>query len=297
MKRINILGDLNADVILSGMKTPPALGKEIIAEKYVMHAGGSAANTALMLASMDCPVKFFSRIGNDIPGDKILEQLAHCGLETDGILQSDSEKTGVTVSLTYPDDRMYITYPGTVASVKPADFPEGYLSAGDHLHLSSYFLQKALRPLVGELLKKAKSRNMTTSLDPGGDPEQQWDMKCLEPYWRYLDWFLPNRDEIKGICGAGSLKAAVRGFSSRVPGVLVKMGKDGAMLRCQGKIESFPGNNIDIVDTTGAGDCFNAGFLYALLKGGSRRELVLAGIECGEKAVSSHGLPIRKLTQ
>lgn len=294
MKRINILGDLNLDIILSGMKTFPSLGKEILAKEHVMHAGGSAANTALMLASMDWPVKFFSRIGNDISGNKILEQLTSCGLEIDKISQSASDETGVTVSLTYPNDRMYITYPGTVASSKLVDFPEGYLSNGDHLHLTSYFLQKGLQPSVGELLKKAKACNMTTSMDPGGDPDQKWNMKDLEPYWQYLDWFMPNVEEIKGVCGTEDLDAAVNNFSSRVPGIIVKTGKDGAILRHQGNIESFSGNDIDVVDTTGAGDCFNAGFLYALLRNNSLREAVLAGIEYGEKAVSSHGLPIIK---
>src|SRR3990172_1542506 len=115
------------------------------------------------------------------------------------IAWSDRQPTGITVSLTYPHDRMYVSHLGTVASTTLDDLPRGYLCPGAHLHLASYFLQKGLQPSVGRLLKEAKEIGMTTSLDPGGDPSRQWDASGLKESFRYLDWFLPNADEIRAI--------------------------------------------------------------------------------------------------
>lgn len=295
MKPVNIIGDLNIDIIFSGMKYLPLPGREITAENCRTGIGGSAANTALMLAAMDCPVKLFSRIGDDHHGKKILADLHKYGLSAATVSIAESEPTGVTVSLTYPEDRIYVTCAGTVASTRLEDIESGYISRGAYLHLTSYFLQKGLQSSVGELLKTAKQAGMITSLDPGGDPERQWDIGPLKPYLKYLDWFMPNTDEIKAITGINILEKAVENFSSEVSGMVVKNGKDGTIMKYNGSIEKFSAIATEVIDTTGAGDCFNAGFLYGLASGYSLRESVWLGNKYGAEAVASYGLPIDKL--
>ena len=216
MKSVIVLGDLNLDVILVGMEDYPCLGKEILARTHLVEAGGSAANVASMLAAGGCPVRLFSRVGNDSAGRFVVGSMQQRGLDTDTICRCDQEPTGVTVSLTYPHDRMYISHLGTVASTALDDLPDGYLCPGAHLHLASYFLQKELQPSVGRLLRAAKEAGMSTSLDPGGDPAGQYDMSGLNEYFQYLDWFMPNADEIMAITRTNDTEEAIRVFSSEV---------------------------------------------------------------------------------
>jgi sugar/nucleoside kinase (ribokinase family) len=172
MKTVVVIGDLNVDLILSGMPDLPAMGKEIVATTRSTGPGGSATNMAIMLAANGYPVRLYSRIGNDTDGRFLLDCLRQRGVPTETIAVSDTESTGITVALTYPHDRMFISDLGTTVATRLEDLHEGYLSAGDHLHLTSYFLQAGLRPDLGKLLAAAKASGMSTSLDPGHDPAE-----------------------------------------------------------------------------------------------------------------------------
>jgi sugar/nucleoside kinase (ribokinase family) len=304
MKTVVVLGDLNIDIILSGVHKYPSPGKEILARRHVIKPGGSGANVASMLAVNRHPVKFFSLIGNDAHGKYIVEELKKYSLEVDKINFTDKQATGMTVSLTYPDDRMYITSPGTVSAAKLEDLARGYIIKGAHLHLTSYFLQRGLKPSVGKLIKDAKQNGMTTSLDPGGEPGgdpgvshgkityKEWDISGLREYLTYLDWFLPNEDEITAITGTSNTYEALLVFPDETD-VVVKKGAYGATARFKGSIEDFPGLKVDVVDTTCAGDCFDAGFLYSFCRGGSLSEAVSLGNKYGAHAVSCVGLPLQ----
>lgn len=295
MKPIVILGDINIDIILSGMRSSPVLGREILAKCSVMELGGSAANVAAMLAMNSCPVRFFASVGNDSNGRYLINCLKEFHIDTDTITIADDEPTGITVSLTYPHERMYISHLGTVASTKLETFSDGYLCKGSHLHLSSYFLQKGLKTSVGCLLRQAKEIGMTTSLDPGGDPSDEWDINGLHAYLQYLDWFMPNADEIKAVTKTCSIDDAVINFSQEVTGVIVKMGPQGAMTRYKGKVEKWPGLGRQAIDTTCAGDCFNAGFLYGLTSGNPLPKAVYMGNQYGAQSVLNVGLPRQKI--
>ena len=292
MKTVIVLGDLNLDVILAGMEDYPCLGKEILAQTHLVEAGGSAANVASMLAADGCPVRLFSRVGNDSAGDYVVKSLEQRGVDTATIVRSNDQPTGITVSLTYSHDRMYISHLGTVTSTALDDLPDGYLCPGAHLHLSSYFLQQKLQPSVGRLLQEAKEAGMSTSLDPGGDPSGQYDMSGLNEYFQYLDWFMPNADEIRAIANTKNVEEAIRAFSPEVVGLVVKMAARGAMTRYRGNVEHTEGHAVPVVDTTCAGDCFDAGFLHGLSRGGSTADAVRLGNEYGAKTVSRVGLPL-----
>jgi len=291
VRTVIVLGDLNLDIILGGMPRHPCLGKEIVASERLTKAGGSAANVACMLAENGCPVRLFSRVGNDSEGDYVLQCVQESGLDTDTISRCDSEPTGITISLTYPHERMYITHPGTVASTTLDELQPGYLSQGDHLHLASYFLQTGLRPAVGQLLARAKAAGMSTSLDLGGDPADEWDIRDLEPYLKYLDWFIPSDDEIRAVTGMDDTEQAISRFPAEAIGLVVKAGSRGAMTRYGGTTEHHPAIMAEAIDTTCAGDCFCAGFLFAICRGESLAAAVRAGNCYGARAVSCVGLP------
>jgi len=293
MKTIIVLGDINIDLIFSGLATPPALGREVLGREYKMKVGGSAANTACMLALAGCPVHFFGVAGDDFFGRWIISELKKYGLDTGTVCLAGGQRTGLTVSLTYPADRMYITDPGTVAVSVLKDMPNGYFLKGGHLHLAAYFLQKVLKPDIGELIRRAKQFGMTTSLDPGYDPDDKWDLTGLGPSWSYLDFFLPNADELKSISGIDDMEKALAVFPPQaVRGVVVKNGAHGALLRYQGRLERYPAqDDIKVVDTSCGGDCFNAGFLLGISRGDPVENAVRLGNRYGAAAVSAVGLP------
>ncbi len=297
MKTVLIIGDLNLDIILTGIEDLPALGGEIIAQDHIMKAGGSAANVAAVLSMSGCPVRFFSRVGRDIEGSFVVNYLKQLGVKTESIAYDDEERTGITVSLAYPQDRIYITHAGTVASTRLEDFNGSYLSADGHLHLASFFLQTGLEPSMGEILKRAKKCGMSTSLDPGGDTSQKWDMSSLGHALCSIDWFLPNREELLGITKRKDIQEALKIFPKEVKGVVVKSGGEGAFVRFKGQIEHFPAFSVNVVDASCAGDCFNAGFIYGLMRGDSFVEAVKLGNRYGAEAVSTLGLPLRGISE
>lgn len=293
MKTITVLGDINVDLIFSGLTAAPAMGQEVLGKEYKIKIGGSAANTACVLALAGCPVRFFGVVGNDFFGRWIIGELEKYGLDTGTIRLADGQRTGVTVSLTYPSDRMYITDSGTVATSGLKDMRDGYLTGGGHLHLAACFLQKKLKPAIGDLIRRAKQAGMTTSLDPGYDPNCKWDLAGLKPYWQYLDFFMPNEKELKSIAGIDNMKRALAVFPPpAVKGVVVKTGAQGALLRYSGKVKRYPAPaGIKVIDTSCAGDCFNAGFLLGINRGDPVENAVRLGNRYGAAAVSTVGLP------
>jgi sugar/nucleoside kinase (ribokinase family) len=290
-REIVVLGDLNLDIIVSGLRALPELGHELLAEGCAQKAGGSCANTAIVLKWLDWPVSLYSQIGDDRVADGIQGELAAIGLDTRTITRTPAHPTGVTLALTFEEDRSYITAPGTLSSLTLGGLNTGYLRAHGHLHLASFFLQRALQAEVGALLQEAKGAGMSTSLDPGHDPTGQWCTAALQPFWGSLDWFLPNAKEFMAITRADTLDEAFRRFPPEVKGVVVKNGSEGAVVRHNGIVRAFPAVPARAVDTSCAGDCFNAGFLLGLCGDASLEEAVKLGNAFGAAAVSFVGLP------
>jgi sugar/nucleoside kinase (ribokinase family) len=292
---IHVVGDLNLDIVLSGLKDFPALGKERLAGDCIVKPGGSAANVAIMLALNRCPVRLFAQTGSDETGSFLLKQIQRYGLQTDTISLSNSAATGLTISLTYPEDRIYITYPGCVAEMNRKDLTHRYIEKDAHLHLASFFLQTSLQKDFGSILREAKAAGMSTSLDPGSDTEETWNTTELIDNLEFLDYFMPSSDEICALTGSLTVHDALNAFPQKARVVVVKAGAHGAVTRRQGIIEHHPAIPVAAVDSTCAGDCFDAGFLYGLYQGKTFRGAVQRGIEFGTQAVTTLGLPSERI--
>ena len=273
----------------------PQMGAEVFAGHGSMKPGGSAANTAMILAMCGAPVTFHGVAGKDSAGNRITSELGEIGLDPGFISRMNGEQTGFTVVLTYQGlgERMLVTSPGSLDKARLEDFVPGYLKQGAHLHLASYFIQAALSPDIGGLLELARMEGMTTSLDPGHDPLGNWDMSALTPFLEYLDWFLPNRTEFLSITGEIDLVRAMERFVPPATGLVVKAGSEGAYLREpeQQEILHFPSSAVDLLDTTCAGDAFNAGFLFGLCRGDGPADAVLRGNCFGADSCEVVGLP------
>jgi sugar/nucleoside kinase (ribokinase family) len=289
MTRILVAGELNVDLVLTGLPSLPVLGRELTCTDFAVALGSSSAITAARLAALGATVDFVGIVGEDSFGQVVLDQLRHFGVGTARI-ERVAISTGVTVALTYAHDRALLTYPGTIAAYDGANITPDVLAGYDHLHVGSFFLQSGLQPVLPRLFAGARAQGLTISLDVGWDPFEQWTHNpYLAPTLAQTDVFLPNEVEAAALGGAAgdmqALAAAVGGL------LIVKQGAQGATAYSKdGARLSVPALPVTVVDTTGAGDAFNAGFLRAWrVEGRGLADALRFAAACGAQAVTQVG--------
>lgn len=268
MKRfdISVLGELNSDLILYGL--PPVLEpeREHLANDFAMTLGSSSAIFAHNISLLGSRVGFTSCIGDDSLGKFCVDRLSESGVDVSGVKCLPNKKTGVTVILPLGEKRHILTYPGTTFDLQYEHVDLDYLRSAAHFHLSSFFLLRALRPALPKLYSQVKQAGLTTSLDTNDDPEDIWadDVKTV---LKSVDVFLPNEREACKLAGTGDVERALEVLSQLVPIVVIKCGSQGAFAR-RGK-DRFHSASLSVqpVDTVGAGDSFNAGFLHNFMRG------------------------------
>lgn len=275
---IMVVGELNVDIIFNRLHNPPELGKEQKAEQMTLTLGSSSAIFASNSSSLGCDVAFCGKIGKDAFGKLVLDSLKEKRVNTDFIITDKELKTGATSIYRFHDDRMMVTYPGAMESLTVEELPDKLFEQSRHLHTSSIFFQPGIKQNLVSLFKKAKSYGLSTSLDTQWDPNEKWDIdfEMLQPY---LDFFLPNEEEVLRITGTSTIKEALNYFS-RFPTtcVVIKRGKNGAMMQYEGKQRTIAAYKIpDFEDAVGAGDSFNAGFITEYLKGNDLNKCLETG--------------------
>ena len=284
-----VIGEICVDLILRGGDLRPRFGQaEQLVEQADLVIGGSTALLACGAARLGLKVTFASKVGQDEFGNFALGQLASRGVDTNHIVRTPSEKTGLTVHLSLPDDRSMLTYPGTMGTFSGEDVPEDLLSQARHVHLSSYFLQPGIQPDLASIFSTTHQHGATTSLDTGWDPAEGWD-SGLARVLREVDIFLPNENEAMAITRAETTHQAALKLAGIVPLVVIKQGDKGALARQAGKDCVVPAFKITPVETTGAGDNFNAGFLYSRLIGLPLEACLHWGAACGALAALQAG--------
>jgi sugar/nucleoside kinase (ribokinase family) len=291
MKRVLVVGEVNPDLILSGCESPPELGKEILGSDFTLTVGGAAALCAMGLARLGTPVAFLAKIGPDPWGELCLDALRQRGVDVSLIRPDPRLKTGVTVVISLPRDRAFVTYPGSIGALADRDLAAVDLAPFDHVHVSSFFLQPELRPTCRGFFARARAAGLTTSLDPGCDPHATWD-DGLQAALGETDIFFPNEVELAAIGASDDPETALRALAAGGPGrVVAKLGAQGCITLAEGTggalvhVAAYP---VTPVDTTGAGDSFNAGFLHAWLTGRPLRDALRFAAACG--ALSTLGV-------
>ena len=263
--RILVVGEINVDFVFKGCHAVPTPGKEVLADDFVMTPGSPSMICAMGLARLGNQVVFHGKLGADALGQFCLQALSDAGIDVASLRPDSSLRTGVTASLSTPQDRALVTFAGAIAELRAEDIHDEWLKAADHLHVSSYYLQKALRPGCRDLFARATAAGLTTSLDPGFDPAQQWGSDLLDTL-REVDIFLPNEQELQAITGRDDLHEALTAVQNGRTHTLVKRGRQGCMSLHDGQWLDVPAYPIDAIDSTGAGDSFDAGFLHAWLR-------------------------------
>jgi sugar/nucleoside kinase (ribokinase family) len=189
--------------------------------------------------------------------------------------------TGATIVLNYGEDRAMVTYQGAMKYLTLQDVPEAVFAESRHLHLSSMFLQTGLINELVYLFQKAKSLGLTTSIDPQWDPEEQWniDLGKLLPH---VDVFMPNIKELNALTKTKGLDQGLDALKSFANIVVVKNGSEGAYLWDRKElIHQPPFLNKEVVDSIGAGDSFDSGFIHKYLQKRPLRECLEFGALTG----------------
>jgi sugar/nucleoside kinase (ribokinase family) len=263
---VMVVGELNVDIILNGIASFPAIGKEILAENITLTLGSSAAIFASNLSSLGAKVGFIGRLGNDYFGDFILDHLRCTGVDTDEVIQSDSLPTGTTLVMSYGDDRANITHLGAMESLTIADVKESSIRQARHLHFSSYFLQPGIQHDLKHLFITAKNAGLTTSFDAQWDPSEKWDLPLAE-LLPHVDVFFPNEIEAIHLTRSKNLDEAIDVLRHFSTATIIKMGNRGSLSVHGDEHLHLPAfTNHQSIDTIGAGDSFNAGFIFKYLQ-------------------------------
>jgi sugar/nucleoside kinase (ribokinase family) len=286
--KILLFGEINLDIILQGYQSFPSPGREVLVDNFLMTLGSSCAITGAGLAKLGNSVAYLGRAGEDHAGRLCVDSMAAFGMDVSRVKLDPQLKTGVTVSIASRHDRSLVSYLGATTVLTAADIGDDVFGPFRHVHSSSYFLQAGLHPGFADVFSRAKRHGLTTSLDPACDPANQWK-SGLEEVLRHVDVFLPNEAELKGITGDGDPCAALRALDNGTTLTVAKLGARGAMALRDGEPVRVSAPVLEPLDPTGAGDCFNAGFLHAWLQGKTLPEALRLGVACGSFSTQALG--------
>lgn len=284
---LTVAGELNLDLIFYGLPEEMPMERELLASAFRATLGSSSGILAHNFAALGGQVSFSTVIGSDEFGSIALERLSDSGVDVSHTRLHGTIPTGITLLLPHGDRRHMLTFPGTIAELRVADLDFDFLIQSRHFHLSSLYLQRALHDGLPDLLYRLKQAGLSLSLDTNDDPEDRWGAP-LAQVLSLVDIFLPSEDEICRMTSCIDLDSAINALPTIPPIIVVKRGSRGARVYTEGKggtdIASL---DVVAVDTVGAGDSFDAGFLRAYLLGKDTMTCAQAGNITG--ALSTQG--------
>jgi ribokinase len=293
-----VVGDANPDLVLRGDVLPRFGQAEQLLDAADLLVGGSAAITAHGFARLARPVALLAAVGKDALAGPLLAELAAAGVQLDQIIERSDQTTGLTVVLSRPADRAMLTHLGAIPSLTGQDVRVAVCAARGrglcHVHVSSLFLQPSLARDLPAVLAEVRAGGATVSLDTNDDPARRWEgAGALLPH---VDVLLPNEAEAAGLAAAvtgapaADAGAAALALAERGPLVVVKRGDEGALAALpDGTVLTAGPVPVDAVDTTGAGDTFDAAFLDAWLDAEPLERCLARAAMAGAAAVRAVG--------
>lgn len=283
-----VVGEINPDLILRGDVTPAFGQVEKLVDDATLTIGSSSVIFACGAARLGLRVAFAGVVGDDVFGQFMVSQMLARGIDTSAIAIEPSLRTGLSVILSRANDRAILTFAGSIAALRYEQIDLTMLDRARHLHLGAFFMLDALRPDVPRLFSEARQRGLTTSLDTNYDPTERWD-GGLRRVLPLVDVFLPNEAELCAIGGSSDPDAALATLARQVPIVAAKLGSHGGVARRGNTIAHAPALPITVVDTTGAGDSFDAGFVYGFLHGWELEATLRLACACGSLSTRAAG--------
>lgn len=283
---LSIAGEINLDLIMYGLPKEMPVERELIADSFIATLGSSSAIVAHNAAAIGARVSFSTLVSQDHFAGMALERLQQIGVDLSGVRQIGDIQTGVTIVIPHGETRHMLTHPGTMERICVDDLDIKLLCEARHFHLSSLYLQKGLHEKLPKMLKELKREGLTISLDTNDDPDDKWGYP-LQEILPYVDCFLPNESEVCRMTRCTGLEDALDALPAAIPLLAVKRGARGVRVREGRKRFDVDPLPVVPVDTIGAGDSFDAGFLFAYLSGREAEACARAGNITG--ALSTQG--------
>jgi sugar/nucleoside kinase (ribokinase family) len=285
-----VVGDCNPDLVLRGGDVEPAFGQvERVVEDGELTVGGSGAIAACGAVTLGLRTALVSIVGADPLGSFMLDALGERGVDVSGVVVRSDARTGISVVLVRGADRAILTALGTISELTAGLVDRRLLRAARHAHFSSYFLHHPLRPGLADLLREARNAGASTSIDPNWDPSEEWDGGLLDLLEETTILFV-NAEEARRIAAVADVEEAARTLS-RDGSVLVvvKLGAEGALAVDGGQVIRSAAAAVEEVDSVGAGDSFDAGFLAGHLAGRPPEESLRLANACGALSMRAAG--------
>jgi len=258
-----VVGDANPDLILRGDVRPRFGQQEQLLTSADLVLGGSAAITACGLARLGLDTTLLAAVGEDVFGTVTRDFLAERGVTLAS--RAMGLPTGLSVHLSTTDDRSILTLPGAIPALRGDDVTDRLLRAARHLHVGSLYLQPDLAQDLAGVFARARNHNVSTSLDTNWDPSGRWT--GLDVILACTDVFLPNAAELRAVTGREDVEEAAATIVACGTTVVMKDGARGGRAWWPGGACAAEGRTVEVVDTAGAGDSFNAGFIAGRLAG------------------------------
>jgi sugar/nucleoside kinase (ribokinase family) len=253
--------------------------------------GGNGANTCYALARLGVPARLVSVVGDDNYGDEMMAGLRSVGVDTRAVTRAWGA-SATTIALVKSDgNRLFLHKPGVClhALAEPVEFSPLLVDGISCYHLANPFALPAFRQHAAETLRRARAAGLMTSVDAAWDSQGRW-LQDLGPCLPYVDLLFVNEEESRMLTGvADPVEAAQSLNKAGARTVVVKLGARGCMVLSDGQRLDVPGFEVDVVDTTGAGDCFAGGFLAAVQRGLPPKEAARAGNAAGALSVRRVG--------
>ena len=260
------LGDFNVDIIMDGMRETPQPDREIACDSFTLTTGASSCITATAYAHLGGEAWVGGLVGEDDFSAFMERRLATDGERTEGLCRDPAALTGVTVNLVQGTQRYQITYAGAMGKFSARHITDTLFGGLRHLHIAGHYQARALLPEIASLLARARAAGATTSMDCQWDPTERWE--GLTPWLPLVDMLFANEQEALSMTGSRTLSEALAALASRTRCPVIKAGAQGAHIMVDGRDTRVPARAVEVVDTIGAGDNFDAAFLFASLEKG-----------------------------
>ncbi len=290
-KNVVCLGIMVGDFLVKPVENMPDRGKLILADRTELNIGGCAANTGVVLKKLGVDVAVIGKVGDDNLGKFMLGKLKEEGLDVSGMMIGKEANTSGTAVFIHSDgERSFLHSIGTNAHLKLAEINFDFVKQFSILHIAGALLMPGFDgdPLA-ETFKTAKEAGITTCLDTAWDSTGRW-MSALEKSLPYVDYFLPSIEEARMITGKDKPEDVASFLLSKgVGNVGLKMGKEGSFIMNPSEKHRCNALDITVVDTTGCGDAYTAGFIAGLARGFSFEKCGLLANLAGSKTATSIG--------
>ena len=285
---VYVYGDVNIDVVVPGVESLPEPGSEVDVPVMETFVGGGAALFTLGIAKLGLKPVFQGSVGKDMYGEYIRNLFKELGVDDSLLLDSKTKKTGISISFTTEKDRCFLTYRGTNEGISLKNMDLEKLPGAKHVHVTGYEGATNHAEYLDMLTKIHAMGDVTVSFDVGWDMTGVW-YEGIFDLLPMIDVLFMNETECMHYTRCENVEEGARRLAEKAGMAVIKLGKTGAMAIKDGQKYFAPAYTVKAVDTTGAGDSFNAGFVYGFLQGLPMEECLKCGNGCGALSVTALG--------